>query len=81
MLLARVNANGDTKDANVGALPGGFHDYLIKPVGDGYQFSVDGTVRATVAVTIPRGDGNENLLAESIRGCWSCARITIPAET
>jgi hypothetical protein len=36
------------------ALPRGFHQYVIKSVGDRFEFSLDGTVRATVAAKVAR---------------------------
>jgi serine/threonine protein kinase len=83
-LLARINADGDTKDVSIGALPDGFHDYLIKPVGDGFQFSVDGTVRATVAAKVPRASAMKIVFsafngppAPPLRADW----VRIPSRT
>ena len=36
--------SGTVQSVNLGALPAGFHDYLIQPVAGGIQFSVDGVV-------------------------------------
>ena len=54
-LYARVNANGATTDLPIGALPVGYHDYLIRPAAGGYQFLVDGVLRATVDRSTPAG--------------------------
>jgi serine/threonine-protein kinase len=53
-LSARVNVLGAMKDEDIGPLPSGFHEYAIKPVTDGFQFSVDGVVKKTLAADIPR---------------------------
>jgi hypothetical protein len=52
-LFARVNVNGATQDVNVGALPAGFHTYRVQPVAGGFQFLVDGVVKATLAAAFP----------------------------
>ena len=54
-LFARVNASGVTQDVNIGALPSGFHDYLIQPVSGGFRFFVDGTLLTTILTTLPGG--------------------------
>ena len=54
-LFAQVNVSGTTQSVNLGALPAGFHDYLIQPVAGGIQFSVDGVALATINLTIPSG--------------------------
>jgi hypothetical protein len=54
-LYARVNSNGATSDVAIGSLPAGYHDYLVKPVSTGYQFLVDGVLKASVARTTPAG--------------------------
>jgi hypothetical protein len=54
-LFARVNVNGATQDVNLGALPTGFHDYLVKPVSGGFQFWVDGVLRTTITASFPTG--------------------------
>jgi hypothetical protein len=54
-LYARLNINGTTQDVSLGALPSGFHDYLIQPVSGGFQFYVDGTLKTTINGTIPTG--------------------------
>jgi hypothetical protein len=83
-LRARITADGGTKDVSLGALPGGFHDYRIKPVGDGFQFSVDGTVRASVAARVPRATAMRIVLsalngppAPPLRADW----VRIPSPT
>jgi hypothetical protein len=48
-LFARVNASGATTDVNLGALPVGFHTYRVQPVAGGFQFSVDGVLKTTIA--------------------------------
>jgi hypothetical protein len=52
-LFARVNANGTTTDVSLGALPTGFHDYLIQPVSGGFAFYVDGSLQTTISATLP----------------------------
>ena len=54
-LFAQVNVSGTIQSVNLGALPAGFHDYLIQPVAGGIQFSVDGVVLTTINLTIPSG--------------------------
>jgi methionine-rich copper-binding protein CopC len=54
-LFARVNANGTTQDVSLGALPSGFHDYLIQPVSGGFAFYVDGVLQTTISATFPSG--------------------------
>src|SRR5207302_3089230 len=55
MLSARVNINGATQDVNIGALPNGFHTYLIQPVAGGFQFVVDGVLKTTINAAMPQG--------------------------
>jgi hypothetical protein len=43
------------ESVNLGALPSGFHSYLIQPVSGGIQFSVDGVVLTTINLIIPSG--------------------------
>ena len=50
-LNARVNSNGTTTDVDIGALPGGFHDYEIQPNGSGFAFYVDGVLMTTIAAS------------------------------
>jgi hypothetical protein len=52
-LFAQVNVSGTVQSVDLGALPSGFHSYLIQPVSGGIQFSVDGTVSTTIDLTIP----------------------------
>ena len=52
-LFARVNLSGATQDVSLGALPSGFHDYVIKPVSNGFQFLVDGVLQTTLTVSFP----------------------------
>jgi hypothetical protein len=54
-LFARVNASGTTTDVNLGGLPSGFHDYLIKPVSGGFAFYVDGALQTTITASFPTG--------------------------
>jgi hypothetical protein len=54
-LYARVNANGVTQDLSLGALPSGFHDYKVVPVSGGFQFYVDGKLKATLSAALPAG--------------------------
>jgi methionine-rich copper-binding protein CopC len=54
-LYAQVNANGLIKELRIGALPSGFHVYRVTPVATGFQFYVDGSLKATVAQTLPAG--------------------------
>jgi hypothetical protein len=63
-LFARVNINGATQDVSLGALPSGFHDYLIQPVGGGFQFYVDGALQTTINATIPTGTGIKAVFSE-----------------
>lgn len=50
-LFARVNASGTTSDVNLGALPAGFHNYLVKPIATGFEFWVDGVLKTTIAAS------------------------------
>jgi serine/threonine-protein kinase len=52
-LFARINVHGTTEDASIGPLPSGYHEYGIKPVKDGFQFSVDGAAKKTLAANMP----------------------------
>ena len=52
-LFARVNTNGTEENVRLGALPSGFHDYLIKPLSGGFQFWIDGALKTTITVTMP----------------------------
>jgi methionine-rich copper-binding protein CopC len=63
-LFARVNANGTTQDVSLGALPTGFHDYLIKPVSGGFQFWVDGALQTTVNATFPTGTAAKIVMSD-----------------
>lgn len=54
-LYARVNASGKTQTVKIGALPSGFHVYLVKPVATGFQFYVDNVLKTSVAMTFPTG--------------------------
>ena len=54
-LFARVNANGATQDVSLGALPTGFHDYVVQPVSGGFQFFIDGALQTTILATVPTG--------------------------
>jgi hypothetical protein len=54
-LFAQVNVSGTIQSVNLGALPSGFHNYLIQPVSSGIQFSVDGVALTTINLTIPSG--------------------------
>jgi hypothetical protein len=63
-LFARVNANGATQDVSLGALPAGFHDYLIKPVSGGFQFLVDGVVQTTISATFPNGTALQIVMSD-----------------
>jgi hypothetical protein len=38
---------------SLGALPTGFHDYLIRPVPGGFQFWIDGVLKTTISAGIP----------------------------
>jgi hypothetical protein len=64
-LFARVNVNGATQDVSVGALPSGFHTYLIQPVTGGFQFLVDGVVLTTLSATIPPGKAMKVVMGDS----------------
>ena len=50
-LYARVNANGTTTDVSLGALPTGFHTYLVKPVSTGFEFYVDNVLQTTITAS------------------------------
>jgi len=63
-LFARVNVNGATQDVSLGALPAGFHDYVIKPVAGGFQFLVDGVLKTTVSATFPNGTALKIILSD-----------------
>jgi hypothetical protein len=63
-LFARVNANGTTQDVSLGALPAGFHDYLIKPVANGFAFYVDGALQTTITATVPNGTAMKVVLSD-----------------
>ncbi len=63
-LFARVNANGTTTDVSLGALPSGFHDYLIKPVSGGFAFYVDGVLQTTINATLPAGTAMKVVLSD-----------------
>jgi hypothetical protein len=63
-LFARVNANGTTQDVSLGALPTGFHDYLIKPVSGGFAFYVDGVLQTTITATFPSGTNLKIVLSD-----------------
>jgi methionine-rich copper-binding protein CopC len=54
-LYARTNVNGTTKNVSLGALPTGFHDYLIQPISGGFGFYVDGVLKTTITTAIPTG--------------------------
>jgi hypothetical protein len=54
-LFARVNLSGAMQDVDLGGLPSGFHVYRVQAVTGGFQFSIDGVVRATVAADFPAG--------------------------
>src|SRR5207248_2658132 len=54
-LFARVNANGATQDVSLGALPMGFHAYMVRPVSGGFKFYIDGALKATISATLPAG--------------------------
>jgi methionine-rich copper-binding protein CopC len=54
-LFAQVNQSGNVQSVNLGALPSGFHTYLIQPVTGGIQFSIDGSLVATINLSIPSG--------------------------
>ncbi len=54
-LFARVNANGNSQDVSLGALPTGFHNYKIIPVSTGFQFYVDGALQTTIGITFSSG--------------------------
>jgi len=56
-LYAQVSANGLIKELKIGGLPSGFHVYRVTPVATGFQFYVDGALKATVAQTLPAGTG------------------------
>ncbi|MDB5351457.1 MAG: hypothetical protein JWN86_2704, partial [Planctomycetota bacterium] len=63
-LFARVNSNGTVTDVNLGALPSGFHTYLIQQVATGFAFSVDGVLKTTIAATIPSGTPLKSVLSD-----------------
>jgi hypothetical protein len=63
-LFARVNANGTTTDVSLGALPAGFHDYLIKPVAGGFSFYVDGVLQTTINAALPSGTAMKVVLSD-----------------
>jgi hypothetical protein len=63
-LFARLNVNGTTTDVNIGALPAGFHDYLIKPVTGGIQFLVDGVAQTAIAGSFPTGSHPKIVLSD-----------------
>ena len=50
-LYARVNANGVTRDVNLGALPSGYHVYRVQPTSAGFAFSVDGALKTTISAS------------------------------
>lgn len=52
-LNARVNVAGDAQDVDLGPVPGGFHDYKVKPTATGFEFYVDGGLKTTIAKLIP----------------------------
>jgi hypothetical protein len=54
-LYARVNVNGATQDVSLGALPSGYHNYLIEPVAGGFEFLVDGVLKTTISAAMPQG--------------------------
>jgi hypothetical protein len=81
-LYARVNANGATQDVSLGALPAGFHDYLIKPVSGGFQFWVDGVLQTTINATFPGGTALKIVLSDysgSAQASLQAAWVSIPA--
>jgi|GEM_PF-947586 len=47
-LYARVNSNGVTSDVRLGSIPSGFHTYQVVPVSGGFQFLIDGSLKATI---------------------------------
>ena len=55
-LFAQVNVSGTSQSVSLGALPAGFHDYLIQPVAGGIQFSVDGVALTTINLMISSGN-------------------------
>src|SRR5947207_3467058 len=52
-LYARVNVGGDSQDVDLGPLPGGFHDYKVQPTATGFEFSIDGGLKAALDKPIP----------------------------
>ncbi len=62
-LYARVNAAGTTQDVKLGALPGGFHVYMVKPVAGAYQFYIDGALVATINRTITNASAMKVVLS------------------
>src|SRR5947208_2043479 len=52
-LYARVNANGDIADVDLGSLPRGFHAYRIDPTASGFDFYIDGSRVTTINTRIP----------------------------
>ena len=63
-LFARVNVNGATQDISLGAVPVGFHDYVVKPVTGGFQFCIDGVAQATISASLPTGTALRIVMAE-----------------
>jgi hypothetical protein len=56
-LFARLNISGSTQDVSIGALPSGFHSYLIKPISGGFEFYVDNVLKTTLSGTVPTAIG------------------------
>jgi hypothetical protein len=54
-LFAKVNVNGATQEVDLGALPGGFHLYEVKPTASAFEFYVDGALKTTITATFPSG--------------------------
>jgi hypothetical protein len=84
VLYARTNVNGVTETVDLGATPPGLHTYRVQPVAGGFAFSIDGVLKATVAVAIPSGTPVKVLLSElmgtsPLRADW--VRTDAPAAT
>jgi hypothetical protein len=63
-LYARVNVFGVAQDVGLGALPAGYHDYLVQPVASGFQFWVDGVLQTTISIAAASGTNFKAVLSD-----------------